>query len=75
MSDTMRRTLRTFIQAFIGALLTSGVLSAFGTDGVVDFAIIQKGGVAALGAALTAAVTFVQNALEDKQVIPEVVSK
>lgn len=75
MSDPVRRTLRTFLQAFLGAIITSGVLSAFGTNGVIDVSILQKAGVSALGAGLTAMVTFIQNILEDNDSIPEVVSK
>lgn len=75
MSDALRRTLRTFIQAFLGAILTSGVLSAIATDGVVDVSILGKTAASALAAGIIAVITFLQNYLEDNEVIPEVIAK
>lgn len=70
MPDYLRRALRTFFQALLGSLLTSGVLSAASTDGVVDWSAAQKAGVAALAAGIIAAFTLVQNVLEDHTPMP-----
>lgn len=70
MSDPLRRALRTFVQAFLGSILTSGVLSATATDGVVDWSALEKAGVAALAAGFVAVLTFVQNLFEDKALMP-----
>lgn len=70
MTDALRRAIRTFIQAFLGSILSSGVLSAIATDGVVDLSGLQKVGAAALAAGLIALVSFAQNALEDVGTIP-----
>jgi len=72
MSDPIRRAVRTFFQAFLGSLLTSGVLSAMSTDGVVDWNLLEKAGVSALAAGVIALFTFVMNALEDSGTIPSV---
>jgi hypothetical protein len=69
-SNAINRAVRTFIQAFLGAILTSGVLSAMAVDGVVDFMVIQKVGTSALAAGFIALITFAMNSLEDHQVIP-----
>lgn len=70
MPDYLRRALRTFFQALLGSLLTSGVLSAASTDGVVDWSAAEKAAVAALAAAVIAAFTLVQNLLEDHTAMP-----
>lgn len=69
MSDALRRACRTFIQSFLGSVLTSGVLSAIETDGVVDYSVLQKVGVSALAAGLIAFLSFMQNALEDSPTV------
>lgn len=71
MTDPIRRALRTFVQAFLGSLITSGVLSAVAADGVVDWSAVQKAAVAALAAAAVAVVTLVQNLLEDHGALPD----
>lgn len=73
MSDALRRALRTFVQAFLGSVLTSGLLSAINETGVVDWSAIKKVAVSAAAAALIALLTFVVNALEDKGVMPALI--
>lgn len=75
MSDAVKRGLRTFFQGFLGSIITSGVLSSFGTDGVVDFSVLQKVGVSAAAAGLIGLISFIQNALEDSGTVPEVIAK
>lgn len=75
MNDAWRRAVRTFIQAFLGSILTSGILSAVTETGVVDWATAKKVAVSALAASLIAAITFAQNALESADVIPKLLKK
>lgn len=70
MSDAIRRAVRTFFQSFIGVLISSGILSAIGEAGVVDWSALKKVGVSALGAGIVAVLTFVQNWLEDDGAVP-----
>jgi hypothetical protein len=70
MSDAVRRSLRTFVQAFLGSIITSGVLSATQESGVVDWSALKKVAVSALAAAVIALLTFVQNSLEDHTTVP-----
>jgi hypothetical protein len=70
MTDALRRAIRTFIQAFLGSIISSGVLSAVATTGAVDLSNLQKVGAAGLAAGLIALVSFAQNALEDGGQIP-----
>lgn len=70
MNNALKRAIRTFVQAFLGSILTSGVLSAIAVDGIVDFKVIEKVGASALAAGLIALITYAMNALEDHQVIP-----
>lgn len=70
MTDALRRAIRTFVQAFLGSIISSGVLSSIASDGVVDLSGIQKVGAAALAAGLIALVSWAQNALEDGGQIP-----
>ena len=70
MNDALRRAIRTAIQSFLGSVLTSGILSAASTDGVVDTSTLGKVGVSALAAGLIAAISYVQNTLEDHDVVP-----
>lgn len=75
MSDAVKRAARTFAQAFVGTIVASGVLSAVGDDGVIDFSDVStlgKAAVAAVTAGLVAVVSFVQNALEDNTSFPTV---
>ena len=70
MSDPIRRAARTFVQAFLGSLLTSGVLSGMATEGVVDLAVAEKAGVSAIAAGFIALLTFVMNWAEDAAYVP-----
>lgn len=70
--DSVRRALRTFLQAFVGILVTSGALSAITTEGVVDWAVLKKAAISAFAAGVVAVLTYVQNAAEDRGVIPAV---
>ena len=70
MSDAIRRAVRTFVQAFLGALLTSGVFSAIQEDAVVDWSALKKVGISAAAAGIIALLSFVQNALEDHTNMP-----
>lgn len=72
MNNALRRAIRTFFQAFLGALISSGVLSAASTNGVVDWSGLEKAGVAALSAGIVALVSFIQNALEDTGTVPAI---
>jgi len=69
-SDALRRAARTFIQSFLGSLLTTGVLSGAATSGIVDWSGLEKTGVAAMAAGIVALISFAQNALEDHDVLP-----
>ncbi len=75
MTDSVIRALRTFVQAFLGVLITSGILSLMNTESVVDWAGIKKVGISALGAGIAAVVSYLQNLLEDEQVIPTLFAK
>lgn len=70
MSDAIQRAVRTFFQAFIGVLIASGILSAVEETGVVDWSNLKKVGLSALVAGVVAIVSYIQNALEDVEVIP-----
>lgn len=75
MPDALRRALRTFLQAFLGSVLTSGVLSTVVDSGTIDLSLLQSVGVSALAAGFIALITWAMNFLEDKDVIPEVIPK
>lgn len=75
MSDPIRRAARTFLQAFLGSVITSGILSTISETAVVDWSGLKKVGIAAASGGLIALISLVQNALEDSNVIPEVVKK
>ena len=72
MSDAIRRAVRTFLQSFIGVLVSTGILSAIGESGVVDWSGLKKAGLSALGAGVVALLTFIQNALEDEGAVPAI---
>lgn len=72
MTDALRRALRTFIQAFVGAILASGILSVIATSGVVDWSAVEKVLVSAFSAAVVAVLAWLQNVLEDHDVIPAI---
>lgn len=70
MPDAARRALRTFVQAFLGSIITSGILSTTQEAGVVDWSALKKVAVSAAAAAVIALITFVQNFLEDTTTAP-----
>lgn len=72
MPDYLRRAIRTFIQSFCGAIISSGVLSAAATAGVVDWSVVTKILIAALAGGVTGLLTLGMNALEDNGSIPAV---
>jgi hypothetical protein len=74
-TDSLRRALRTFLQAFVGVLLSSGILSALGEEAVVDWSNLKKVGLSAVGAGIIASLSWLMNYLEDNKVIPEVIPK
>lgn len=73
--DACKRAARTFLQAFLGVFVGTGILSAIAADGAVDWPVIAKAGVAAAAAGLVAVVSYVQNLLEDKGKIPVIIEK
>lgn len=72
MSDALRKGIRAFFQTFLGVVIGSGVLSAFDTTGVVDWAAIKKVLVSAAFAGITSVVVFGHNWLEDNTSFPAV---
>jgi hypothetical protein len=46
--DLLERTLRTYLQAFLGLVVASG----FAVDGVVDLSLLTKAGIAAIPAGI-----------------------
>jgi hypothetical protein len=70
MPDALRRALRTFVQAFLGSIITSGILSTTETVGVVDWSALKKVAVSAVAAAVIALITWAQNYLEDTTTVP-----
>lgn len=70
MSDAVRRAIRTFVQAFFGVLATSGIFSAAGETGVVDWSGLKRVGISAAAAGVVALFSYAQNALEDAGTIP-----
>lgn len=65
MTDAVRRAIRSFVQAFLGTLIGSGILSTFVDAGAVNGDALKKVIVSACAAGMVAVVTFTQNALED----------
>lgn len=72
MNDALRRSLRTFVQVFIGVIISSGILSTASESGVVDWSAVKKVFVAALSAGVTSILTFVMNWLEDNTSVPAI---
>lgn len=72
MKDAAIRTVRTFLQSFLGIILMSGFLQGVVADGTFDVSIAKRIVVSAVGAAIIATVTFVQNVLEDQANLPTV---
>jgi len=71
-NNAVKRAIRTFFQTFLGTIISSGILSAASTSGVVDWSGLEKLAVSALSAGLVAVLSFTQNALEDSGTIPPV---
>ncbi len=65
MRDSLIRAARTFVQAFVGAFLASGALSAISDTGIVDWNILKGAVVAAAVAGLAALLSWIQNELEN----------
>lgn len=57
MSDLIRRTLWTFVEAFLAALLASGALG-------LDLAVYQSAALAGVAAALTVVLVYARQQLE-----------
>lgn len=71
--DSVRRAIRTFVQAFIGVLLVqAAALLADLDDGEIDWNLWKRVALSALAAGFVAAVTWVQNFLEDAGAVPSV---
>lgn len=70
MSDALRRAVRTALQAFLGNLVASGVLSAAQESGVVDWSAAKKAVMAAAASGVIGMVSFVMNVLEDNTPTP-----
>lgn len=71
MSKALKRALRTFLQGVVGAIASSGVLAAVVSSGTIDLSALQTVGIVALFAGLSSLVSYIQNALEDAEVIPK----
>jgi len=71
--DVVNRTVRTFLQSFVGTFslfsipYLNGLVTGVGESGdiALDFTFLGKIAVAALIAGFISLITFVQNALED----------
>lgn len=59
------RGVRTFLQAFLGVFLAISTSGAMGIDSVPDVDVLKRAAIAATWAGVIAAISFVQNALED----------
>lgn len=70
--DALRRAVRTALQAFLGAVIGSGLLSAIGEQGVVDWSVAKKVVFSAAAAAIAALISWAYNALEDVGAVPKV---
>ena len=66
--DPAIRAVRTFVQAFVGAIVASGILNVLAT-GDIEASAIQQVLIAAGFAGLSAVVSLLQNALEDSGTI------
>jgi hypothetical protein len=65
MRDAVIRGVRTFLQAFLGVFIALSTSGAMGIDSVPDLEVLKRAAIAAGWAGVVAAVSFVQNALED----------
>ena len=71
MKAALNRALRTFLQAVLGAIASSGVLATIVSTGTIDVSVLQSVGIIALFAGLSALISYVQNALENNDTIPK----
>lgn len=58
------RAARTFAQAFVGFVVTSGLLSGAATSGLVDWSDVKKVLISAAAAGVSAVVAFAHNLLQ-----------
>jgi len=65
MKSALIRAARTFVQAFLGALLTSGVLQAVVDTSSIDLSALQSAAISAAAAGVIALMSFTQNLLEE----------
>ena len=65
MRDAVIRGVRTFLQAFLGVFIALSTSGAMGIDSVPDLEVLKRATIAAGWAGVVAAVSFVQNALEN----------
>lgn len=72
MSDALRRSIRSFMQIFLGTIISSGVVSAAGTNGVVDWSTLKKIVISLVVSFFTSLLVFGQNYFEDRGTIPAV---
>lgn len=75
MSDAVRRSIRTFLQAFLGVILAQAgaiALDAQKGEYVLDVEWIKRIGISAIVAGVIAVLTFTHNALEDNTSFPSV---
>jgi len=70
--DAAIRAVRTFVQAAIGTVLASGVVSGIVDSSTVDVSALQRVGVAAVAAGVIAVLSFIQNVIEDNTSVPSV---
>lgn len=71
--DSIRRAIRTFIQAFAGVVVLQGVaLAADANDGNLDTSLWKRVAVTAVVAGFIALFTFIQNWAEDNTALPAV---
>lgn len=68
--DVTSRAVRTFLQAALAFITTSGLLIAFSTSGKIDLDALQVVGIGAAFSGLAALVAFLQNWLETTGKIP-----
>src|SRR5213592_808542 len=74
MSDALRRAIRTYLQSAIGIFLGLWAVSGVSADnfqGVSDLTVLGKLAMGACIVAVPALLSFVQNALEDHDVVPK----
>jgi hypothetical protein len=66
MNEALKRAIRTFVQAAVGAiLLQAGALTLDAADGLIDWNLWQRTSVTAAVAGVIAVCNYVQNWLEN----------